>query len=247
MYFIYQEDLTIRAIRTREPHGDTYVRLSDLKHMLEAELASSTFALGQCVLSQSEGICMGPPASPGLALMTVLWIRASRMGPPSALITQYMDDVLICQQGNTRMLDLLTRTLHTYKMELVPDPVQTNSFQFLQYHIQTYPHLSIQYKPRDKLRWIQYEPGINTGRYIRWCVGQLCAIIDASLTRQDIYRSLTTSMRTWAQRGWPNKVIRAAIRWAVKKRLSGAEEQWIRLFQQSWHKAKIWHRNHTPK
>jgi hypothetical protein len=92
----------------------------------------------------------------------------------------------------------------------------------------------------------QQEPGINTGRYIRWCVGQLYAIIDASLTRQDIYKSLTTSMRTWAQRGWPNKVIGAAIRWAVKKRLSGAEKQWIKLFQQSWYKAKVWHRNHTP-
>ena len=78
---------------------------------------------------------------------------------------------------------------------------------------------------------------------VRWALGQLCSIIDASLSRQDIIRGLTTSMRTWAQRNWPNKIVKAAIRWAVRKRLAGAETQWITLLNKSWYKARVWHNN----
>ena len=245
-------DQTITSVTNRTPHHKPYICLTHLDQLLEAELSSSIFALGRTVLTQEEGICMGPPASPGLAIVVVAWIRSGTAPVPCAmqhntLITQYMDDVL--SAARTQDMSALTQNLQAYKMDLETEMANTDynptsGFQYLQFHVKLQPHVQIRYKPRDKQRWIVYNNGVNTGRYIRWALGQLCAIIDICLSRRDISRSLTMTMRTWAQRQWPDTVIRAAIRWAVKKRLAGAEAGWIRLFQHCWHQAKTWYRNH---
>ena len=137
--------------------------------ILTLEFASAYFTLGDTSIQQLEGIGIGPPSSPALALLATKWIRSGMVTTiPIAPVTQYMDDVItVYPAGTINPTSALIASFKAHKMNLLVTDEEVRSCQYLQYLVQVQLENvpRIIYGPKPRLRYYLYDPQIPKGTY----------------------------------------------------------------------------------
>ena len=248
LYFVFDSDLLLTHTTKRRPNqGVLFLSCSDLPELLALEFASALFTIGPTVIKQTEGLGMGPPASPALAVLTTKWIRSSWtcVIPRDDIYTttQYMDDIITLHAGTrTNPTERYTSSLQAHNMNLITTDSDVTHFQYLQYKVTLGTDTpTILYSPKYKLRYLCYTPHIHRGTYIRWALSQLCAIYDSCHTTTDLVASITPYLALWHRRRWPGQVIRAALAWFVQKRFHSHRQRWQNTFWQLYTQIKFVH------
>ena len=241
-YILMDEDeLRVRRIQRQRPRDaskSVYICLSDLLDLLTAEFSNTAFLVLEMVVRQLKGIPMGAPSSPAIALVVCIFIRRGcRCAVPSTIyISQYMDDlIMVRSRGAVDYLRIhLIPELNKCGMDLEYTDEDVVELGYLQFLVNLEKR-TVQYAPREKLCWVEYDKRYPKNHFIRLAIGMLCMIYDCSSASQQLLLGMEYTFRVWHERNWPASVVRAATWEMLCKRMPGMDNQhWLSRIMAVW-------------
>ena len=147
-----------------------------------------------------------------------------------------MDDTLEACLQKSWMKDYYEPILKKSSMSLKHEGTrQANQIQFMQFLINCdSPFPDYQYKPRDKLRYVQWSPIYGPDYFVTLVMSTLCTLELFSSNSDNFMKSLTDYLTIWSQRQWPYRLVKRGMVWYLKSRQTRIMKDWLPVFLQLW-------------
>ena len=242
IFVIFDDEFKVIGHQKRrpDPRLTKFISFSDMAVILTMELQMSAFMFGDVVVRQRLGHGMGKQSSPSLASLTVFFLKfkAWIQNSPTlySLSTSFMDDTLEACLKKSWMKDYYEPILKKSSMSLKHEGTrQANQIQFMQFLINCdSPFPDYQYKPRDKLRYVQWSPIYGPDYFVTLVMSTLCTLELFSSNSDNFMKSLTDYLTIWSQRQWPYRLVKRGMVWYLKSRQTRIMKDWLPVFLQLW-------------